>query len=293
MAAESGVPVIAFDAVHEGTTHKAAMDIDDDKFAALAKRLELAVGAPVLLMHNAAVEHGLMNGSQGSVVDIVYCLGCHPNHSDVARCMPESIVVAFPGYSGPPFFADSSRQTWVPILPRTVSCDQDSSVTRTQFPLCLAWALTPWKAQGMTLAKVIVKLASACSKPGVLFVALTRVRHPDHLLLEDDFPAFSVIRKQLLHPSFSARQSWERRMRVLFSRTLRKHMQDSPFFPPDLCWSTSTNRVADLLVDTWRTNRDITLKQLWRMFASKTKSCTKPTSVQFGTVCSHTPFASR
>ena len=51
----------------------------------------------------------------------------------------------------------------------------------------------------MTLDKVIVSLSHTCAKPGVLFVALTRVRHPDNLLLEDDFPSFSTIRRQLLH----------------------------------------------------------------------------------------------
>ena len=82
----------------------------------------------------------------------------------------------------------------------------------------------------MTFSKVIVKLSSACSKPGVLFVAITRVRHPDDLLLEDDFPALSVIRKQLAHPSFDKRQQWEKQMRVLFSRTIRRHMRNPELF---------------------------------------------------------------
>ena len=128
------------------------------------------------------------------------------------------------------------------LLRRAVACDvgagvASNSVSRQQrfhypyqFPLCLAWALTPWKAQGMTLSKVVVKLSAACGKPGVLFVSLTRVRHPDCLLLEDDFPAFSVLRRQLANPSFADRQRWEQRMRVFFSRTVRRHMRDSKLF---------------------------------------------------------------
>ena len=180
-----------------------------EQFGSLPSRSETAVGAPVLLTHNLAVEHGLINGSQGRVVDVVYADGCHPNHDCVENRMPLSQIVDFPGYTGPPFFSEPSKRTWVVILPHPIRHEENSEVVRTQFPLCLAWALTPWKAQGMTLAKVIVKLSSACSKPGVLFVALSRVRHPDNLLLEDDFPAFSVIRRQLSHPSFAARQRWE------------------------------------------------------------------------------------
>ena len=72
----------------------------------------------------------------------------------------------------------------------------------------------------MTLKKVIVRLSHACSKPGLFFVVLTRVHRPDNLLLDDDFPALSIIRRQLLHPDDAARQQWERRMLVLFSRTI-------------------------------------------------------------------------
>ena len=225
LAKETKVPVIAFDAIHEGTPQDIGMSMSKKLFNALPPRLELAVGALVILLHNLAVELGLMNGSQGIVVDIVYAQGDHPNHDCVANRMPCAVVVDFPGYSGPAFFSDPSRRTWVVLEPKTQESGERSEITRKQFPLVLAWAITPWKAQGMTLEKVIVSLSHACSKPGVLFVALTRVRHPDNLLLKDDFPAFSMIRRQLLHPNFIARQKWERRMLVLFSLTVRRRMR--------------------------------------------------------------------
>jgi Ni,Fe-hydrogenase III component G len=258
LAMETKVPVIAFDAVHEGTTQEAGMRMDANLFGSLANRLEAATGARVLLTHNLAVDDGLMNGSQGSIVDIVYADGCNPNHDSVANRMPNAVIVDFPGYTGKPFFCEPSKRTWVILLPHTCRSEEDREITRTQFPLCLAWALTPWKAQGMTLAKVIVKLGGACSKPGVLFVALTRVRHPDALLLEDDFPAFSVIRRQLAHPSFAARQRWERRMRVTFSRTLRHHMRDEEWFSETRRWTQAQNDLANDIVQFWRDSRDTT-----------------------------------
>ena len=268
LAKETGVPVIAFDATHEGTTHDTGLRMDANMFSSLPSRFESCAGAPVLLTHNLAVEHGLMNGSQGKVVDTVYAAGCHPNHDCVANRMPMAFVVDFPGYSGPPFFSEPSRRTWVILLPHTVRHKQQREVTRTQFPLCLAWALTPWKAQGMTLAKVIVKLGSACSTPGVLFVALTRVRHPDNLLLEDDFPAFSVIRRQLAHPSFAMRQRWERRMRVVFSRTIRQHMRDEDWFNDAVRWTQADSDLADTLVEFWRKSRDVAADDAVAAFCS-------------------------
>ena len=69
------MPVIAFDAVHEGISHDEGLAAEETDFRGLSARLELAVGAPVLLLHNLAVEHGLINGSQGKVVEIVFTLG--------------------------------------------------------------------------------------------------------------------------------------------------------------------------------------------------------------------------
>ena len=51
----------------------------------------------------------------------------------------------------------------------------------------------------MTLKKAVVKIGVSASKPGVAFVALSRVGHPDDLMLDDDFPALLEILKQSRH----------------------------------------------------------------------------------------------
>ena len=101
----------------------------------------------------------------------------------------------------------------------------------------------------MTLSKAVVRLGkTAVSKPGVLFGALTRVRRPDHLLLEDDFPAFSELRKQLCNASFAKRIAWEKRKRVAFARTIREHMRDPALFSEANCWNVEDAALADELV---------------------------------------------
>ena len=127
--------VIAFDAQHEGVPHDEGMGMSDEKFNGLSKRLELAVGAPVLLTQNLAVEHGLVNGSQGKIADIVYCNGASPNHDTRALRMPSAVIVDFPEYKGPTFFSEAGKRTWVPLFPRTRQSEDDAAVSRTQYPL--------------------------------------------------------------------------------------------------------------------------------------------------------------
>ena len=81
LAKEAQVPVIAFDALHDGNSQADGLAKNDDLFAALPKRFECCVAAPVILMHNFAVEHGLINSSKGVARDLPYAKGCGPNQS--------------------------------------------------------------------------------------------------------------------------------------------------------------------------------------------------------------------
>ena len=102
----------------------------------------------------------------------------------------------------------------------------------------------------MTLAKVIVKLGAAVREPDVLLVALSRVKHPDDLMLDDDFPAFFEILKHSKHPSYLKRQHWEKLMRAKFARTLRLHMRDAEKYvhPGTHVWTAADSNTADLLL---------------------------------------------
>ena len=256
LAREQKQPVIGFSAVHAGINQSQGEALDDSRFSGLPSRFELSEDAWLILTHNLKPELGLMNGTRGTAKRIIYARGCHPNHDDPAQRLPALIIFDVPKYTGPPFFPEPERKTWIPIFPRTVADEDDKTITRTQFPFVLGWALTPWKAQGMTLDKVIVKLGRAVSEPGVLFVALSRVRHPDDLMLDDSFPALFEILKQAKHPSFAKRQHWEKLMRVRFARTLRMHMRDADMYihPGTHVWSEDDALIADKLLNTIRVN---------------------------------------
>ena len=81
-AREHNVPILRFDAVHLGTDQKDGLNLHDERFYQLPKTLELCRGAKIVVTMNLAVEHGIMNGTQGHIVDFIYHAGHNPNHDD-------------------------------------------------------------------------------------------------------------------------------------------------------------------------------------------------------------------
>jgi hypothetical protein len=55
------------------------------------------------------------------------------------------------------------------------------TITRTQFPLRLAYSLTYNKSQGQTIGKVLLDVTTQTFAHGHLYVALSRVRSASHL----------------------------------------------------------------------------------------------------------------
>ena len=69
----------------------------------------------------------------------------------------------------------------------------------------------------MTSQRAKINLSKAVNQVGVLFTALSRVRHPDDLLLDDEFPTLYQILQQTKGERFQQRMRWEKMMRVKFT----------------------------------------------------------------------------
>ena len=124
----------------------------------------------------------------------------------------------------PPAGQPGSRRNWVPIFRQKVSSTVEDHVYRENFPLTLAWALTHWKAQGMTLDRARVHLSDrTAAVPGIGFVACTRVRHPWHLVFEEDLPEYQQFMKARRTRAFRERRRFELRQEARASRTLRRY----------------------------------------------------------------------
>ena len=163
------------EAVHHGTQsqQRRAKKCDSKTFEGLRDTVRLVRGCKVMLTRNVNYAKGLANGTRGKVVGIVYGPGG-------LGTFPEAIVVDIPDYDGELHgkFYDG-EPTWVPVLPMT-SMKEGTRLTRQQFPLAAAFALTVNKAQGLTLKEgVVIHLVGGsrfrpASKHGLPFVAWTR-----------------------------------------------------------------------------------------------------------------------
>ncbi|GFR43218.1 hypothetical protein Agub_g4272 [Astrephomene gubernaculifera] len=162
-----------------------------------ADKVQLKVGAQVMLLRNLDVQAGLVNGSRGVVV------GFKPaSMSDYAWQQPlatlEKSLRLKPVLEALDSWYEENGQ--VPVVKFANGKEIEVAPTiftqllpgvgarfRVQTPLRLAWALTVHKSQGMTLDKVIVDLSTLSSWQGawhgVVYTALSRVRNKEGLQL--------------------------------------------------------------------------------------------------------------
>ena len=161
-------------------------------------RLELRVGARVMLLFNLSIDNGLVNGACGTVVGFHECNSLTsfnlPQTYDNLRKLAGPIaaedvvycpLVLFDGWGSVP-------QRLVQIEPKLFrtdgvtthsSSESDSGSVRLQLPLVLAYAITIHKSQGLTLARYNVDIKENFAS-GQCYVALSRASSIDSLSIE-------------------------------------------------------------------------------------------------------------
>ena len=149
-------------------------------------RLPLFPGMKVMVQENLAFMNRVVNGSEGTVRNIVY------EESQGHRYA----VVVYVHIPGSGRVHNMAEEDIVPIFPETstfkwsIRSDtgiQQYTVTRTQIPLLPAYAYTDYKAQGRSLGAAIVDPVSASSLQGI-YVMLSRVRNMSGLAILRNFP---------------------------------------------------------------------------------------------------------
>ena len=171
-------------------------------------------------------------------------------------CRPRTF---FPGLVlGPDTKGKERSLKCVPIFRQGVSAVSDENVVRRQFPLTLAWALTHWKAQGMTLPRARIRLSNTTAQtPGIGFVAVSRVKHIRHLIFEEDLPEWERFQEAQYKPNFRSRRRFELRLRAQASTTLRKY----GFCEADL-WEREDAEIAQKLLEGLQAVGDVRRKRL-------------------------------
>ena len=169
------------------------------KESSLPARLALCIGAKVMLIKNYIVEWKLMNGSVGTVVDIVYENADGPNNENT---QPAYVVVDFPYSCIPPQhkIIPNKPSTCIPIPVSTDQCDK-KCCSVTMIPLIPCVAITIHKAQGMTVGpnqifeKVIVYLPEDNQRksPGLELVAFSRATDPNSFAIGNNSSKLSIM----------------------------------------------------------------------------------------------------
>jgi len=213
-------PVLAFQA-----------DIKDDfpeyMFPCDAQ-LELAVGAQVMFVRNDGPENRFYNGKLARIT----------------RLESEVVEVQFEDGSDLRVSKLVWNNTTYQTDPETKQITEAVAGSFTQYPLRLAWAITVHKSQGLSFDRAIIDIAQ-CFAGGQAYVALSRLRSADGLVLSSKFPRqqvavperlayFEKTKRQL--PSDESLQQWRLQYRQFafqqlfdlssFVRLWRKHLDD-------------------------------------------------------------------
>lgn len=139
-----------------------------------AQTLSFKIGAQVMMLTNDPADRWV-NGTIGRVSDVTF-----GQRGDRDERGPV-VVVDFTGGE----VAEVALHTWDVTRPIASGGDMRHEVigTYTQFPFALAWAITIHKSQGQTLDRLVVDLSGGTFATGQLYVALSRCRSLDGLVL--------------------------------------------------------------------------------------------------------------
>ena len=155
-------PVYTFAGTVNGAFNRPQLPTDET--------LRLKAGARIMMLNNEP-RGRWVNGTLGKVAGI--------DNSDDAVTIRVELEG---GYKGKiqPFTWESIRYTF---NPRTQQIESEVVGSFTQYPLRLAWGSTIHKAQGKTFDRVVLDLGRGAFAPGQTYVALSRCRSLEGLIL--------------------------------------------------------------------------------------------------------------
>ena len=142
--------------------------------------LRLRLGAQVMFVRNDIEERQFVNGTIGIVTQLTQ----------------KSIVVETTDAAGKTRRIELARAQWEIIRYKSAATgglETEVVGSFTQYPLRLAWAITIHKSQGKTFDKVLIDLGGGAFEHGQLYVALSRCRTLEGVVLRQRIRPQDVI----------------------------------------------------------------------------------------------------
>src|SRR5439155_14694819 len=100
--------------------------------------------------------------------------------------MPSILLIKFDEYTEPEFL--QCGPGIVPVFTTTCQFEYKGALcSQTQFPLCLAYAITVHKTQGLTLSKAVLNLNQREHCLGLSYIAVSQVKALDGVLFKVPF----------------------------------------------------------------------------------------------------------
>lgn len=186
---EQHVIIRAFDSTKDKHTQQLNLTMPTSKSntGGLVEELHLAVGAKVMLTVNVDVHDGLVNGARGTVKDII------KTTNDVRLVLAEFEQARVGATAITQSHYRDQYPSAVPITRHeavfNIGRNKAAEVTRSQFPLVLAWATTIHKVQGLTLEQIVVDMKGNVFNAGQAYVAFSHVKSVEGLFIKNFNPA--------------------------------------------------------------------------------------------------------
>ncbi|XP_044005441.1 uncharacterized protein LOC122850347 [Aphidius gifuensis] len=130
---------------------------DASRSAGLAKNITIKIGSKIMIKRNIDYTLGLVNGALGTVLSV--------SKSNDGKTL-QSIVVKL---------TKGDRECVVERIDVKFQLSDEVYVIRSQFPICLSYAMTIHKSQGVSLECAIIDVGERCFAKGMTYVALSRV----------------------------------------------------------------------------------------------------------------------
>jgi ATP-dependent DNA helicase PIF1 len=154
--------------------------------------LRLRKGAQVMFVRNDLEERQFVNGTIGKITE----LG------------KEKIIVQTEEHGGKKRKIEVSKSEWEIIRYKggpTGGIETETVGSFTQYPLRLAWAITIHKSQGKTFDRVLIDLGGGAFEHGQLYVALSRCRTLEGIVLRQRIRPQDVITDERVVDFYSER----------------------------------------------------------------------------------------